>query len=136
MLRFNPNILSRVRALFLLLMLVSGWGAVPLALVMPEPVTCGMICCEDAGVCYCTHPHHAAPSSETQISRSSRDCVERCASVAPVSIKFSAARPGSPLLQLLTGGLTPLPESDAPTIQTRLLTCDRAPRAPPVHGSV
>jgi hypothetical protein len=136
MMRFNPNILSRVRALFLLLLLVSGWGTVPVALAVPDPVTCGMICCEDAGVCYCTHPQHEAPSSETQLSRISRECAERCASVAAVSIKFSAARPGLPQLQLLPGSITALPESDAPTIQTLLLGCDRSPRAPPVHGSI
>lgn len=136
MLRFNSNILSRARTLLLLLLLISGWGAVPVALALPDPVTCGMICCEDTGVCYCTHPQHEAPSSETQLSRISRGCTERCASIAAISLKFSAARPALPLLQFVPDGLALLPESDAPAIQTRLLSCDRSPRAPPVSAAV
>lgn len=134
--RFNPNILSRARALFLLLLLISGWGAVPLALAVPDPVTCGMICCEDAGVCYCTHPQHTASNSETQISRISRGCSEHFTSVAATSIKFSATRPVTPLLQLVPDSPAPLPANDALAIHTLLLSCDRSPRAPPVHASI
>lgn len=135
--RFTPNILSRARAVFLLLLLVSGWGAVPLALAMPKPVTCGMICCEESGVCYCNHPHQeTAPASGPQLSRLSRGCAERCASVAAVSMQSSAACPSLLLLQHLTDSPAPLPERDAPATQHLLLGCDRSPRAPPVHGSV
>jgi hypothetical protein len=50
-----------------LAMLIVLFGAIaPTArLWLPEPVTCGMACCEKSGVCYCRQHHHTGESDAT-----------------------------------------------------------------------
>lgn len=148
MLRNKHTIQSQARALFLLLILLSGWVAVPVAAAMPKPVTCGMVCCEESGVCYCAHPqaensqvHTTTPTAgaqtaRTEITRKNVSCGEKCASLAASNLSFSVAYPVTPCLQPLPDGLVPLPTSEAPAIQSLLVSGDCAPRAPPVHKLV
>lgn len=143
MLRNKHFIPSQARALFLLLVLLSGWVAVPVAAAIPKPVTCGMVCCEESGVCYCTHSQEehsqtqtAAQPAGSEITRRNVSCGEKCASLAASNLNFSVAHPVTPRIQPQPDGQVALPTGEALTIQSLLLSGDCAPRAPPIHKLV
>jgi hypothetical protein len=64
MIPFRSQSGIRLRAALAALLLSFGAIAPAARLWLPEPVTCGMACCEASGVCYCQH-HHADESETT-----------------------------------------------------------------------
>jgi hypothetical protein len=60
--RFLRKHQFHLRALSAVLLFFAGWVAIPVKLMLPSPVTCGMECCEKSGVCYCSMRHSASSS--------------------------------------------------------------------------
>jgi hypothetical protein len=60
--RFLRKQQLHLRALCAALFFFAAWIAIPVKLALPEPVTCGMKCCEESGVCYCSMRHSASSS--------------------------------------------------------------------------
>jgi hypothetical protein len=60
--RFLRKHQLHLRALCAVVLFFASWVAIPVKLALPEPVTCGMKCCEDSGVCYCIMRHSASSS--------------------------------------------------------------------------
>jgi hypothetical protein len=60
--RFLRKHQFHLRALSAVLLFFASWVAIPVRLTLPEPVTCGMKCCEESGVCYCSMQHSASSS--------------------------------------------------------------------------
>jgi hypothetical protein len=123
-----------------MLLLLVGAIAPAARLWAPEPVTCGMACCEESGVCYCRHKH--AGESETAGADTdtakltaviiSSSCQSQCAKLPAGFQKHSIARAHPPRLAFVSGATRRL------FIHTPFLACDtltaeaHAPRAPPV----
>ncbi|HKQ80235.1 MAG TPA: hypothetical protein VJ810_41465 [Blastocatellia bacterium] len=111
---------------------------------LPEPVTCGMACCEASGVCSCQNHHTGASEMPGAAARAdanavkltaaviSRSCSERCAQLpAGFQKKVSIARARIPE-GVLSINLTRLLFVGAPRFARDALA-DRSsvPRAPP-----
>jgi hypothetical protein len=62
--RFLRKHQMHLRALSVALLFLAGWATIPAKLTLPQPVTCGMECCEKSGVCYCSMRHSASSSSK------------------------------------------------------------------------
>jgi hypothetical protein len=62
--RFLRKHQLHLRALSAALLFLAGWAAIPAKLTLPQPVTCGMECCEKSGVCYCSMRHSASSSGK------------------------------------------------------------------------
>jgi hypothetical protein len=62
--RFLRKHQLHLRALCAVLLFIAGWVAIPVTLALPAPVTCGMKCCEESGVCYCSMRHSASSSGK------------------------------------------------------------------------
>jgi hypothetical protein len=62
--RFLRKHQFHLRALGAALLFFAGWVAIPVKLTLPQPVTCGMECCEKSGVCYCSMRHSASSSGK------------------------------------------------------------------------
>jgi hypothetical protein len=140
--RLQTGLLIRVSLAALLVL----FGAIaPTArLWLPEPVTCGMACCEASGVCSCRN-HHTGESEATGAAASadanaakltaavvSRSCPAQCAQLpAGFQKKVSMARARIPE-GVLSINLTQLLFARAPHFARDALA-DRSsvPRAPP-----
>jgi hypothetical protein len=127
------------------LMLLFGAIAPTSRLWLPEPVTCGMACCEKSGVCYCRQHHHTGESDITgeaaragahltrldEVSVGS-SCPAHCAQLPAGFQKQSIARTQSPRHAFVAGS------SRHPFIQIVYWARDalvieaHAPRAPPI----
>jgi hypothetical protein len=62
--RFPRKHLLHLHALGAVLLFFAAWAATPVKLALPQPVTCGMECCEKSGVCYCSMRHSASSSGK------------------------------------------------------------------------
>jgi hypothetical protein len=62
--RFLRKHQLHLHALSGVLLFFAGWAAIPVKLTLPQPVTCGMECCEKSGVCYCSMRHSASSSGK------------------------------------------------------------------------
>jgi hypothetical protein len=133
----------RLRAALAMLMLLFGAIAPSARMWLPEPVTCGMVCCEESGVCHCRHHHtgesevtgeaartgtHAVKLNELSIGRS---CPAQCAQLPAGFQKHSIARACPPRFAFVAGAArrsfihTPFWARDTLTAEAH------APRAPP-----
>lgn len=131
------HIWKHASAIALLCLFISGTLATPVSLVLPEPVTCGMECCEDSGECCCfisrqmqAHLEGDA-GDEPQLAAASKGCESNCAT-PPSSSNLSLAQKAIPTIVCLT--LIGKDEGLAhQTAHLRsLILCRRsAPRAPP-----
>jgi hypothetical protein len=142
MIPFRSQTGIRLRVALALFVLLLGAIAPAARLWLPEPVTCGMACCEASGVCYCGH-HHNRGESETAVSDAnaakltaaliSRSCPARCAQLPAGFQKHSIARAHPPRIAFITSVIwrssirTPFLARDA------LIADAHSPRAPPVR---
>jgi hypothetical protein len=134
----------RLRAALAMLLLLVGAIAPSARLWLPEPVTCGMACCEASGVCYCQKRHkgesgatgaaaladvHAARRNAAGISAS---CPAKCAQLPAgfqTRISIAKARISECVLYI---NLTQLLYARAPRFARNALPdASSAPRAPP-----
>jgi hypothetical protein len=127
------------------LMLLFGAIAPTARLWVPEPVTCGMACCEKSGVCYCRQHHHTGESDTTgeaaraaaHLSRLDEvsvgsSCPTRCAQLPAGFQKQSIARTQQPRLAFVAGS-TCRPFIHIPYWARDALVVEaHAPRAPPI----
>jgi hypothetical protein len=133
----------RLRAALATLLLLIGAIAPAAKLWLPEPVTCGMACCEARGVCYCQKHRkgeseatgaaaiddvHAARRNAASISAS---CPAKCAQLPAgfqTRISIAKARISECVLYILTQLLY----ARAPHFaRNAILDASSAPRAPP-----
>jgi hypothetical protein len=127
-----------------MLMLLFGTIAPSARIWLPEPVTCGMACCEESGVCYC-RTHHAGESEATGASEGAgaqvakpnqasigRSCPSQCAQLPAGFQKHSIAR-SQPLRFAFVAGAARRSFNHTPFIASDTLMAEaHAPRAPPV----
>jgi hypothetical protein len=129
-----------------LAMLLPLFGAIaPTArLWLPEPVTCGMACCEASGVCYCSHNHTGeseandvaaganTDSAKITLNIISPSCPAQCAQLPngfQKKLSIARARISECVLSI---SLSRLLYASAPRFaRDALLDASSAPRAPP-----
>jgi hypothetical protein len=133
----------RLRAALALLLLLFGAIAPAARLWLPEPVTCGMACCEERGVCYCKH-HHTGASEATGAAEGagantdkltaaiiSPSCPAQCAQLPAGFQKHSIARAQALRIAFVAGSAR-RSFIHAPLIARDTLTAEaHSPRAPP-----
>jgi hypothetical protein len=124
-------------------MLLFGAIAPSARMWLPEPVTCGLVCCEESGVCYC-QTHHTGHSDATGASepvgihiaklneiRIGRSCPAQCAQLPAGFRKHSIVR-AQPLRLVFVAGVARRPFNHTPLLARSTLTVKaHAPRAPP-----
>ncbi|HEY6403267.1 MAG TPA: hypothetical protein VI479_17735 [Blastocatellia bacterium] len=129
----------RLRAALAMLLLLAGAIAPAAGLWAPEPVTCGMACCEASGVCYCRHNHAGeaeAAGADTDTAKFTAvvvnsSCPAQCAKLPAGFQKYSIARAHPPRFAFVAGATRKL------FIHTPFLALDtliseaHSPRAPP-----
>jgi hypothetical protein len=130
----------RLRAAMAILLLLFGAIAPAARLWAPEPVTCGMACCEASGVCYCQH-NHAGESEAAGVNDNaakltaaviSRTCPAQCAKLPAGFQKHSIARAHPPRFAFVAGATRRL-FIHTPFLAPDILTDEaHAPRPPPV----
>jgi hypothetical protein len=126
-----------------MLLLLFGSTAPAARMWLPEPVTCGMVCCEESGVCHCQHHHagehevtgeaartgtHAVKLNEISLGRS---CPARCAQLPAGFQKHSIARAGPPRFALVAGATRRTFNHTPFLARDTLIVEAHAPRAPP-----
>jgi hypothetical protein len=129
-----------------LAMLLPQFGAVSSTARpwLPDPVTCGMACCEASGVCYCQHHHTGESEATVAAARAgahtakldkvgvSRSCPAQCAQLPAGFQKHSIARAQPPRFASIAGAnrrsfiRRPYLARDTSTAEAH------SPRAPPV----
>jgi hypothetical protein len=133
----------RLRAALAILMLLFGAMAPVARMWLPEPVTCGMICCEESGVCHC-HTNQTGESEATgaaahadtyaamlNAASISRSCPAQCAQLPAGFQKHSIAR-AYPLRFASVTGATRRSFNHTPFLARDTLMVEaHAPRAPP-----
>jgi hypothetical protein len=126
-----------------MLLLLFGAIAPAARLWLPEPVSCGMACCEASGVCYCQHHHTGASEAPGAAARAdanaakltasiiSRSCPAQCAQLPAGFQKHSIARAQTPRFAFVASANrrsfinTPFFARDTLTAEAH------SPRAPP-----
>jgi hypothetical protein len=134
----------RLRAALVMLMLLFGAIAPSARMWLPEPVTCGMVCCEESGVCYCQthHTGHSEATGESEPAGSQvaklnkvsigRSCPAQCAQLPAGFQKHSLTRAQS-LRLAFVAGLACRPFNHTSFLARDTLTVEaHAPRAPPI----
>ncbi len=133
---------ARRRAWIALMILFLGALAPALSSFAPEPVTCGMACCEESGVCCCLlregedspagHRHEEEPALTAAVL--TRGCTPNCG-LAPTPFPGidSSADPTDCRTAI---GRAPLsPQSDgAAHAPSSIAFASRSPRAPPAFS--
>jgi hypothetical protein len=149
----GSKIISGLRMLFALFVLLFNSVAPSVKLMWPEPVTCGMECCLESGVCYCSSGSHSRSgkrSRERYVGEKSTDALEasqpveivaatitslcppQCAQLPAGFQKHSIARAHPPRLAFIAGAACRL-FTHAPFLARDILTAEsHSPRAPPV----
>jgi hypothetical protein len=130
----------RLRAALAALLLLVGAIDPTAKLLAPEPVTCGMACCEASGVCYCRH-HRKGESKTTGADAGATkltaavinpSCTAQCAQLPAGFQKHSIARAHPPRLAFVAGA-TRRSFIHAPFLaRDTLIDESHSPRAPPV----
>jgi hypothetical protein len=133
----------RLKAALAILLPLFGAISPAARLWLPEPVTCGMACCEASGVCYCQN-HHTGESEATGETEGagahgakltavviSRSCPAQCAQLPAGFQKHSIARAQAPRFAFVAGSAR-RSFIHAPLIARDTLTAEaHSPRAPP-----
>jgi hypothetical protein len=126
-----------------MLMLLFGAIAPSARMWLPEPVTCGMVCCEESGVCHCrTHHTGDAESTSTgtpvdtqsKLNAASvgRSCPAQCAQLPANFQKHSIAKAQPPRFALVASAIRQS-FNHTPFLALDILMAEaHAPRAPPV----
>jgi hypothetical protein len=139
--RFQTVLLLRVALAALLIL----FGAIaPTArLWLPEPVTCGMACCEASGVCYCQHNHKNESEATGEIARLlalaaklnevsvGRSCPAQCAQL-PAGFQRHSITRAPPRFASVTGAVCRSFINTPYLVRNTLTVEAHAPRAPPV----
>jgi len=134
------HIWKQAPALILLLLFLSGWLIVPLTLAAPEPITCGMVCCEESGECCCfvsrqAHYHDDGDTDEeSRLIAFRQGCQSNC--TTPPSVSSHTFQPKT-LPSLLRLELIAPDEPFAPQWHKPdqlELGRNSAPRAPPIFS--
>jgi hypothetical protein len=134
----------RPRAALALLLLLFGAIAPAARLWLPEPVSCGMACCEASGVCYCQHHHRdeaeatgAAAHADAQADKLaaaiiSPSCPAKCAQL-PAGFQKKISMVKARIFRcVLSINLTQLLYANRPRFaRDTLLIASSAPRSPP-----
>jgi hypothetical protein len=134
----------RLRVALAMLMLLSGAIAPSARIWLPAPVTCGMVCCEESGVCYCQthHTGHSEATGESEPDGShvaklnevsiGRPCPAQCAQLPAGFQKHSITRAQPPRLAFVAG-VARRPFNHTSFLARDTLTIEEhAPRAPPI----
>ncbi|MDX2032989.1 MAG: hypothetical protein SF339_20095 [Blastocatellia bacterium] len=121
------------------MILLIGAIAPALRTLAPEPLTCGMACCEESGVCCCLmrkgedspagHHHDEEPAVTATVM--TQGCMPNCG-LAPSpfpGVDSRADRPGGELA--LRRVLLPSPMERAPRAPSSIAFASCSPRAPP-----
>jgi hypothetical protein len=133
----------RLRAALAMLMLLFGAIAPSARMWLPEPVTCGMVCCEKRGACYC-QTHHTGHSEATGESEPvgtlvaklhevsiGRSCPTQCAQL-PAGFQKDSITRAQPLRLAFVAGVARRPFNHTPFLARYTLMAEaHAPRAPP-----
>jgi hypothetical protein len=96
--RVIRHIWKQAPAIALLLLMVGGWLAVPVSLLVPEPITCGMMCCEESGECCCfisrqEHQHEASQNNQdAQLLAWRKECPSPCATQPSHSLQLFTSK--------------------------------------------
>jgi hypothetical protein len=111
---------------------------------LPEPVTCGMACCEASGVCYCQHHHTGESEAAGAAARPdanaakltaaviSRSCPAQCAQLPAGFQKHSIARAQAPHFAFVAGANRRSFTHTSFLARDTLTDEAHSPRAPPV----
>jgi hypothetical protein len=134
----------RLQAALAMLMLLFGAIAPSARMWLPEPVTCGMVCCEERGVCYCQthHTGHSEAAGESepvgaqvaQLNEVSlgRSCPPQCAQL-PAGFQKHSIASAQPLRLAFVAGVARRPFNHTPFLARDTLMVEaHAPRAPPI----
>jgi hypothetical protein len=151
----SKKIITGLRVLPALLLLLFNSIAPAVELMLPEPVTCGMVCCLERGICYCdskshshshggkesqSHGHSAGDpdgleaSQTTEIStvRIVSSCPVQCAQLPAGFQKHSITR-AQPHRLAFVAGIARRLFNHTPVLARDTLTVEaHAPRAPPI----
>ena len=131
------------RALGVLILLLTNVFAPSIKAFFPDPVTCGMACCETSGVCYCQNQHTvekvtdqtAMPSDTLAISSGdigiSQSCPTRCAQIPAGFQKHSISNVNPPTLICALNAVRRLFNRKPHLALSTLIAESHAPRAPP-----
>jgi hypothetical protein len=127
------------------LMVLFGAIAPTARLWQPEPVTCGMACCEAAGVCYCRRHHTGESEAAGAAASADANAVKLTAAVISPSCPAQCAQLPAGFQKKVSMARARIPEGVLSINLTRLLfacaphfardaLADRSsvPRAPPV----
>ena len=148
--KFIPGL----RLLFATLVLLFNSIAPAVNLMWPEPVTCGVACCLESGVCSCNSQSHSRSGEERHKHSEGEESPDELDAPQPVEITAAAITPSCPAqcAQLPAGfqekiskarardsdcvlsiNLVRLLYARAPRFaRDALLVASSAPRAPPV----
>lgn len=138
--RVIRHIWKQLPAILLLLVFVSGWLTVPVSLLAPEPITCGMVCCEESGECCCfisrqAHQHEDGDEhDEAYLVAFQKSCSSDCATPPSFSNFASQQKTSTSPLRIEALAQHPLPPHQLPQPQRSDLSRKSAPRAPPVFS--
>lgn len=131
------------RALGMLMLLLTSVFAPSIKPFFPQPVTCGMSCCEASGVCYCQNQHtvddhtdQAAAQSDTRTVSSGdigirQSCPTRCAQIPAGFQKHSIANVNPPALVCAINAVRRLFNREPHLALSTLIAESHSPRAPP-----
>ena len=133
------------RALGVLILLLTSVLTPSIKSFLPEPVTCGMACCETSGVCYCQSHHtddgdetpQTAVQSDTRTASSSKasigqSCPTQCAQVPAGFQKQSIAKATAPRITFVVSETRLLFISAPHFARDALVAEAHSPRAPPI----
>lgn len=131
------------RALGALILLLTSIFTPSIKSFLPEPVSCGMACCEASGVCYCQSHHtdegdedETATQSDTRTASSykasiSQSCPAQCAQVPAGFQKHSIAKAAAPRITFVINTTRQLFISVPHFARDALVAEANSPRAPP-----
>ncbi len=132
------------RALGVLVLLLTSVFAPSIKSFLPEPVSCGMACCEASGVCYCQSHHTDDGDEDKTIAQSdlrtassnkasiSQSCPTQCAQVPAGFQKHSIAKAAAPRITFVVNTTRQLFISTPHFARDALVAEAHSPRAPPV----
>jgi hypothetical protein len=82
----RPQFIQGLRLLFATLVLLFNSVAPAVNLMWPEPVTCGMACCLESGVCYCNSESHSRSGKESHEYSEGEESPDELDAPQPVEI--------------------------------------------------
>ncbi len=82
----ETKIITGLRVLLALLALLLNSVAPAVKMMLPPPVTCGMACCLESGVCYCHSKSHSHSGEESHEHSKSDESTEELDTSQPTEI--------------------------------------------------